>query len=120
MKKILILNNHEDTMSLIKQFLQKHSFAAEYMYRADDINVIEKVQKYQPDLVILESGIGPEGAMCQRIQNSTSSHIPVILMGGNIAADKEREDCGADDVIPKPFEPKTLLKKINRLFGNYR
>ena len=102
-------------MSLIQQFLNKNSFAAEYVYRAEGTDVIEKVKEYAPDLVILESSTGPEGQLCQRIKDSSTAHIPVILMTGNIMADKPHENCGADDIIPKPFEPKVLLEKIETL-----
>ena len=115
MKKILIVNNHADTMTMIQQFLNKNSFAAEYVYRAEGTEVIEKVKEYAPDLVILESITGPEGELCQRIKDSSNAHIPVILMTGNILQDKPHEHCGADDIIPKPFEPKVLLDKIARL-----
>jgi DNA-binding response OmpR family regulator len=102
-------------MSLIKQFLNKNSFAAEYVYRTEGTKVIEKIKEYKPDLVILESSTGPEGQLCQRIKDSTTANIPVILMTGNVLTDKPHENCGADDIIPKPFEPKVLLEKIETL-----
>ena len=36
-------------------------------------------------------------------------------MAGNISSDKSYENCGADDIISKPFESKLLLKKIDNL-----
>lgn len=102
-------------MTLIQKFLNKNSFAAEYVYRAEGIEVIEKVKEYAPDLVILESTTGPEGQLCQRIKDSSNINIPVILMTGNVLTDKPHEHCGADDIIPKPFEPKVLLEKIETL-----
>ena len=104
-------------MSLIQQFLNKNEFAAEYVYRAEGTEVIEKVKEYAPDLVILESSTGPEGQLCQRIKQSRDTYLPVILMAGNIHSDKPHEHCGADDIIPKPFEPKVLLEKIETLLN---
>lgn len=118
MKKILIINNHEDTMSLIQRFLQKNAFKAEYVYRAQGGDVIEKIKEYEPDLVILESSIGEEGPLCERIKSNGNTNIPVILMTGNISTERGFEHCGADDIIAKPFEPKLLLKKIAGLLNN--
>jgi DNA-binding response OmpR family regulator len=118
MKKILILNNDEDTMSLIKGYLIKHSYQAEYMYRAEGNSVIEKIKKYKPDVVVLESSIGEEGPLCQRIKSDGSSNMRVILLGGNISSNNELINCGADDIIAKPFVPQTLLQKIDKLCGN--
>jgi DNA-binding response OmpR family regulator len=102
-------------MSLIQQFLNKNSFAAEYVHRCEGTDVIHKVKEYAPDLVILESSIGPEGQLCQRIKDSNNANIPVILMTGNVLPGKPHENCGADDIIPKPFDPKVLLEKIDTL-----
>ena len=105
-------------MSLIQRFLQKNAFQAEYAYRTDGADVIQKVKEYEPDLVILESSIGEEGPLCQRIKSNGTTNIPVILMTGNIFTQNEFEDCGADDMIAKPFEPRLLLKKIETLIIN--
>lgn len=117
MKKILIINNHHDTMSLIQRFLQKNAFQAEYVYRTEGADVIEKVKEYEPDLVILESSIGEEGPLCQRIKSNGNTTIPVLLMEGNISSEKPFENCGADEIIAKPFEPKLLLEKIKALIN---
>ena len=102
-------------MHLLKQFFKKHAYDAEYMYRAEGSDVIEKVKEYEPDLVILESSVGPEGELCQRIKNNSDTYIPVILMGGNISSKEQQENCGADDIIPKPFTPQLLLEKVKTL-----
>lgn len=105
-------------MSLIQQFLQRNAFQADYVYRAEGADVIQKVKEYEPDLVILESRIGEEGPLCERIKSNGNTNIPVILMEGNISTEKPIENCGADDIIPKPFDPKLLLKKIEALINN--
>lgn len=104
-------------MSMIQHFLQKHEYNAQYAYRSGGAEVIQKIKEFEPHLVILEAGIGEEGPLCQRIKDDTNANIPVILMAGNISAEKPHEDCGADDVIAKPFEPNLLLKKIENLLG---
>lgn len=102
-------------MSMMQRMLQKHSFIAEYMYRAAGEDVIEKVREYKPDLIILEATVGPEGALCQRIKSDGRAGIPVIIMAGNISSDKDYEDCGADEVISKPLNREQILSSVNRL-----
>jgi len=118
MKKILIINNHADTMSMIERYLERHKFEAEYMFRAQGQEVIEKVKNFMPDLVILEGGVGNEGPLCERIKND-GIKVPVIIMAGHISEKKTFEHCGADDIIHKPLEPKLLLEKIDRILHTH-
>lgn len=117
MKKILIINNHADTMSMIERYLELHEFEAEYVYRAQGQEVIDKVKNFQPDLVILEGGIGHEGPLCERIK-SDGINVPVIIMSGPSSEKQSYEDCGADDIIYKPLEPKLLLHKIEKILNS--
>jgi Response regulators consisting of a CheY-like receiver domain and a winged-helix DNA-binding domain len=104
-------------MSLIKYYLKKHGYEAEYIYKAEGIEVIKKVKEYVPDLIILENSVGSEGQLCNSIKSSINSKVPVILMAANVSIDQQQENCDADDVIPKPFDPRLLLMKIEKLLG---
>lgn len=105
-------------MSMIERYLEKHQFEAEYVYRAQGQEVIEKVKQFQPDLVLLEGGIGKEGPLCERIKND-GINVPVIIMAGHTSEKQTYEHCGADDIIHKPLEPKILLNKIERILNSH-
>jgi AraC-like DNA-binding protein len=56
--------------------------------------------------------------MCQKIKNDiNTSHVPVILLTAKTSDDFTIEgfDAGADDYIPKPFNPKLLHSRIKNI-----
>ena len=115
MKKILVINNHKDTMESIQKYLKRNDFKAEYIFRAEDTDVIKKVDMYEPDLILLEGSVGPEGELCKRINRNKKVRIPIILMAGHISTEIPHESCDVDDIISKPIQPKLLLEKIDNL-----
>ena len=68
-----------------------------------------------PDLIVLDvllSGVdGRE--ICKKIKHTESwKHIPVIMFSAHPSAQKNMENFGADDFIPKPFQSEKILERI--------
>lgn len=84
-------------------------------------------QQYLPDLIISDITMaGTDGVdLCKQVKENTSlSHIPVILLTASTASETRLRgiEAGADDYITKPFEKEllkarvvSLLKKRNSL-----
>jgi CheY-like chemotaxis protein len=75
-----------------------------------------------PDLILLDTTLpGVDGLdVCRQLKQSDRvRHIPVILcvspgLGWRFAADA-REQCGADDVVERPFDEADLFRRIGLL-----
>lgn len=70
-----------------------------------------------PDLILLDlwmSGIdGRE--ICEKLKsNEDTKHIPVMIFSANKDIKHIANSVGADDYLPKPFQMKELLAKVEK------
>ena len=114
-KKILVVEDDKDLISLIKFNLKSEGFNVLLSPNGEDVLFTAKEEK--PDLILLDwmlpilSGI----EVLQRLKNNKDTKsIPVIF----ITAKGEENDkirglnSGADDYIVKPFSTKELIARI--------
>jgi two-component system, cell cycle response regulator len=84
------------------------------------IEALEKVKKYQPDLILLDVMMPDMNGfeVCERLkQDSKTAHIPVVMVtallepGDRLAGLK----AGADDFLSKPISDLALLSRVRNL-----
>lgn len=87
---------------------------------SDGVEAIERVRRSAPDLVVLDIRMprldGLEVLRTLR-QDPATSQIPVILLTTRAQVEDRVKgfESGADDYVPKPFEPQELLVRIQSL-----
>ena len=114
MSKILILDDDQDLLSIVKSLLKKKGF--EVWTFADWHKAWENIKRNKPNLILLDVFLkGIDGMdVCNKLKSTTSTrHIPVIMFSSypNIAA-TAIEEFGADEFIAKPFEVNDMVRKI--------
>jgi signal transduction histidine kinase/ligand-binding sensor domain-containing protein/DNA-binding response OmpR family regulator len=121
-QSILIIDDNQQLRSYIKQI-----FKDDYkIYEADTGEKgLDKVRKYLPDVVISDitmSGLsGIE--LCRIIKQDTSlSHIPVILLTGDPDPETKLKgiEVGAVDFVNKPFEKDLLMARVQGILKDRR
>jgi DNA-binding response OmpR family regulator len=116
-KKILILDDNEDILELIKDVLVDEDYEVECLAYTDDI--YKAVNSIQPDLVILDYilfGING-GELCHQIKhNPTTAHIPVIMISAYPRVWESLGNYGADVFIAKPFSLEDIIKSVDNCF----
>ncbi|MBN1383277.1 MAG: response regulator [Elusimicrobia bacterium] len=122
MNKIMIIDDEEDFREIAKKILSK-KFEVIASENADDGWKI--LQENTPDLLLLDINLPKVGGytLCQRIRNDEKlKKLPVIML--TIRHRKEDQlkglNVGADDYILKPFEPKELVARIERVLERCR
>ncbi len=115
MKKILVIDDDKKLTDLIEEFLGANKFRVKSIH--ESINALEEFEKYNPDLIILDITL-PEMDGFQVLRTIRKEYdTPVIMLTarGEISDRVVGLDLGADDYMPKPFEPRELLARINSI-----
>ena len=115
--KILVVEDDHEIRSYIKsEFHDRY----EMIEALDGMEGWEMAQSQMPDLIISDvmmprlDGI----QFCKKIKTDIStSHIPVILLTARTSIENRIEglETGADSYIPKPFNPKHLMVRVEKL-----
>jgi len=115
MKKILIVDDDKKLTDLLDEFLSGNKFKIKCIH--ESINALAVLEAYKPDLVILDITL-PEMDGFQVLRSIRKEHdTPVIMLTarGETSDRVVGLDLGADDYMPKPFEPLELLARIHSI-----
>jgi len=113
--RLLIIDDDEKLNKLLTDYLGKMGF--EVMSATLPSQGLEKLEREAPDLVILDVML-PEMdgfEVCRTIRQSST--IPVIMLTarGEVMDRVVGLEIGADDYLPKPFEPRELVARIQSI-----
>jgi signal transduction histidine kinase/DNA-binding response OmpR family regulator/sugar lactone lactonase YvrE len=118
--RLLVVEDNDE----VRQYLQQ-LFAADYevLAAADGLEGWRLALEQAPALVVSDVMMPRSDGLelCQRLkQHPKTSHVPVLLLTARTAALHEVEglDLGADDYVPKPFNPLVLQAKAAALLRN--
>ena len=112
---ILLVDDDEGIRSLVKKYLNENKYLITTSYSAEDASDKIKIVKF--DLIILDIMM-PGKSGLEFIQEKKSElNTPIILLTAKGQANERVEglEIGADDYLPKPFEPKELLLRIKNI-----
>ena len=109
---ILVVDDEQNIVKLARLYLNKDGFQVEAAY--DGAEALEKAKSLRPDLIILDIMM-PEMdglAVCRELRKT--SNVPIIIL---TARDDDVDrigglELGADDSIPKPFNPRELVARV--------
>jgi two-component system alkaline phosphatase synthesis response regulator PhoP len=114
-QKILVVDDEEDILELVKYNLEKEGF--QVMCSASGEDALQKSKKDPPDLLLLDLMLpGIDGLdVCRDFRTEpTTSRVPIVMLTakGEDADIVTGLELGADDYITKPFSPRVLLARI--------
>ena len=116
-KKILIIDNDEMTIEILKFILKKEGYIISIAN--DGVSALERIPTILPDLVIttiiipLKSGMQIISEIKQNFKDIRV--IALSSLGEEENTVEEAFKLGVDDFIAKPFNPNELLLRIKRL-----
>ncbi len=118
--KVLVIDDDEELLRLLSAYLSRNGY--QVTTSQDPINGIRLIESTQPDMVILDVMM-PEidgFETCRRIRQQ--SDIPVIMLTarGEVTDRIVGLEVGADDYLPKPFEPRELDARIRSVLRRGR
>ena len=115
--RILVVDDDLRLRDLLKRYLTEQGFATDTV--PDGAALDRALTRNRYDLVVLDVMLpGEDGfAICRRLRGSASAEatIPIIMLTAK-GDDVDRIvglEIGADDYLPKPFNPRELVARIN-------
>jgi len=112
---VLLVEDDLRLADLVSRYLESQGFRMSIVSRGDE--VVELVQRDNPDLVILDLGLpGEDGfTICRRLRPAYTNPILILTARDNDIDHVLGLELGADDYVIKPVEPRVLLARIGAL-----
>ena len=114
---ILVVDDDDGIRSLVKKYLNENNFLVTTANSAEDAS--EKIKIIKFDLIILDIMMPGKNGLEFIKDNKKKLDSPVILLTAKGEASERVEglEVGADDYLPKPFEPKELILRIKNILN---
>jgi len=112
---ILVVDDDEGIRSLVKQYLNENNYLVTTAESAETAS--EKVKIVKFDLIILDIMMPGKNGLDFIKDHKKKLDTPIILLTakGESRERVEGLEIGADDYLPKPFEPKELILRIKNI-----
>jgi|TARA_B100000035_G_scaffold117151_1_gene99302 two-component system phosphate regulon response regulator OmpR len=114
---ILIVDDDDGIRELVKQYLDQNNYLVSTANSAED--ALEKVKIIKFDLIVLDIMMPGKSGLEFTSENKKKIDTPIILLTAKGEASERVEglEIGADDYLPKPFEPKELVLRIDNILA---
>lgn len=112
---ILVIDDDTRLRSLLQRYLQENGFAVSGAKDAENARMF--LQQYQFNLLIVDVMMPGESGIefLQKLRRDNNVPAIVLTAMGDTADRIAGLEAGADDYLPKPFEPKELVLRINNI-----
>ncbi len=112
---ILVVDDDNGIRSLVKKYLNENNYLVTTADTAE--NADEKIKVIKFDLIIMDIMMPGKSGLDFIKDNKKKLETPIILLTAKGQANERVEglETGADDYLPKPFEPKELVLRIQNI-----
>ena len=112
---ILVVDDDDGIRSLVKKYLNENNYLVTTASSAEDAS--EKIKIIKFDMIILDIMMPGKSGLDFIKENKKKLETPIILLTAKGEAEERIEglEIGADDYLPKPFEPKELILRIQNI-----
>lgn len=112
---ILVVDDDTRLRNLLRRFLQEQNFAVSVAKDAAEARMF--IDEYKFDLLIVDVMMPNESGIEFLTVLRKENNVPVIMLTAMGEPDDRISglEAGADDYLPKPFEPKELVLRIKNI-----
>ena len=117
---ILVVDDDDGIRDLVKKYLNQNSFLVTTASSAEDAEKKIKIIKF--DLIVLDIMMPGRSGLEFTENNRNKLDTPIILLTAKGEASDRVQglSLGADDYLPKPFEPKELVLRIKNILNKLK
>ncbi|MEN3030469.1 two-component system response regulator OmpR [Chromobacterium amazonense] len=118
--KILVVDDDAKLRELLTRYLTQQGYSVETLPDSKDLD--RKLARNRPDLIVLDVMMpGEDGLAVVRRLRAQGETLPVIMLTAR-GEDIDRIlglEMGADDYLPKPFNPRELTARIQSVLRRH-
>ena len=117
---ILVVDDDDGIRKLVKQYLNQNHFLVSTAKSAEDAE--NKIEILKFDLIVLDVMMPGKSGLEFISKNRKKIQTPIILLTAKGEPDERIKglETGADDYLPKPFEPKELTLRIANILNKVK
>ena len=114
---ILVVDDDERIRELVKKYLNQNNYLVTTASNSEDAQ--KKVDLIKFDIIILDIMMPGKSGLEFTNENKNKINTPILLLTAKGESSERIEglEVGADDYLPKPFEPKELLLRIKNILS---
>ena len=115
MSKILVIDDDQELTDLLVEFLSDFKYDTHVCHTP--LKGLEYLEKNDVDLVLLDIML-PEMdgfQVLRKIREKSETPVMMLTAKGDVADKVIGLELGADDYLPKPFEPRELVARIQSI-----
>lgn len=118
--RILVVDDDAKLRELLTRYLSQQGYIVDTLSDAKDLD--RKLARNRPDLIVLDVMMpGEDGLAVVRRMRAQGEMLPVIMLTAR-GEDIDRIlglEMGADDYLPKPFNPRELTARIQSVLRRH-
>lgn len=114
-EKVLIVDDDRKLRKLVQEYLEEYGY--KILTLSDGFGVKAAIKEKDPDIVVLDIMMPRKNGLEVLQEIRRDSRVPVIMLTAK-GEDADRIvglEMGADDYLPKPFNPRELLARIKAI-----
>jgi len=111
--RILVVDDEAHIVDVLRAYLEREGY--QVLTAADGDTALERIRADEPDLIVLDVMLpGRSGFEVLRTLRSEHSGAAVIMLTArdDVIDRVAGLELGADDYVPKPFEPRELVARV--------
>jgi two-component system phosphate regulon response regulator OmpR len=110
--KVMVIDDDEELNVLLTEYLGRFGFAV--VTAVDSREGLRAFRAEPPDVLVLDVMLpGTDGfAVCREVRETSGVPIVMLTARGEVADRVMGLELGADDYLPKPFEPRELVARL--------
>jgi DNA-binding response OmpR family regulator len=110
--RVLVIDDDEGLNALLTEYLGQFGFAVRTAAHPDE--GLRALKADPPDILVLDVMLpGMDGlAVCRKIRETSRVPIVMLTARGDVMDRIVGLEMGADDYLPKPFEPRELVARL--------
>lgn len=119
--KVIVLDDDAELCGMLRRYLSEHGFEVQAVANAEQLD--RHLQREPYDALILDLMMpGEDGlSVCRRLRVMGQT-IPILMLTarGDPVERIVGLEMGADDYLPKPFDPRELIARLQAIFRRQR